>query len=467
MKKKRRLLQSDTFWGAAAVLLVILQFWWLPGEDGSAADSYSTTVDGKLGLFRTLSELFPTVRRESAAAAPQGKSTLIIVSPDEYPTSKEEEELRQFVYQGGCLLFAPSLAKPSVSLPGLGITMSPRWGDLFRSRDVPPPPIPGQATSPPPDAPADPEETDGATNAPETPASSSEGQGSSKGQDSTQGPPVGGTVQEPDDGADETPSLTISGTLAAAPFEIKCNSNIQRPGYASEVLLGSEIDPQAIVWTYGSGQIVVCCSSDIFSNRSMLFRDSRRAAVRLVERAANLPQELAQYSVHDPSEIVISEYFNTTDAYRSTGVLLSPAMRIGTLQLMLVAVLGVWLFFHRFGPASDTVIVHRRSLQESAEAVGNLQYRLSDGGAVIRSYLDYLRSQLRRRFGSSVRLEDPQSIANKARMDVDEVTSQLKEATRMAGVHKLSAHSAASSIRWLSRLQLRLFGNRMTDETSA
>ena len=63
MKKKRRLLQSDTFWGLAAALLVLLQFWWLPGEDGSAADSYSTTVDGKLGLYRTLSQLFPQVTR--------------------------------------------------------------------------------------------------------------------------------------------------------------------------------------------------------------------------------------------------------------------------------------------------------------------------------------------------------------------------------------------------------------------
>jgi hypothetical protein len=70
VKKKRRLLQSDTFWGLAAALLVLLQFWWLPGEDGSAADSYSTTVDGKLGLYRTLSQLFPDVTRESVKVAP-------------------------------------------------------------------------------------------------------------------------------------------------------------------------------------------------------------------------------------------------------------------------------------------------------------------------------------------------------------------------------------------------------------
>ncbi len=467
MKKKRRLLQSDTFWGAAAVLLVILQFWWLPGEDGSAADSYSTTVDGKLGLFRTLSALFPNVRRESAAAAPRGTSTLIIVAPDQYPTSKEEEELRQFVYQGGCLLFAPSLAQPEVDLSALGIRMSRRWSEApdLQGGTVPSPPNTG--TTPPPESGVSPDGSPSKT-APTDDTAGPENKATTTPADSLTAPPIVTTAQVPPPPENhETPSLTINGPLTSLPFEIKCNSTIQRPGYACDVLLGSELDPQAIAWTYGSGQIVVCCSSDIFSNRSMLFRPSRRAAVRLVERAANLPPELAQYSVHDPSEFVISEYFNATDAYRSTGVLLSPMMRIGTLQLLLVAVLGIWLAFHRFGPASETVIVHRRSLQESAEAVGNLQYRLSDGGAVIRSYLDYLRSQLRRRYGSTVRLEDPQSIANKARMDVEEVASKLQEATRMAGVHKLSAHGAASSIRWLSRLQLRLFGNKVTEDPDA
>ena len=85
---------------------------------------------------------------------------------------------------------------------------------------------------------------------------------------------------------------------------------------------------------------------------------------------------------------------------QQTGVLFSPSLRIGTLQLVLVAVLGIWLAFYRFGPAEDVSTLQRRSLTESAQAVGNLQYRLNDGGAVIRSYLEYIRSQLRRRYGS-------------------------------------------------------------------
>lgn len=484
MKKKRRLLQSDTFWGAAAVLLVLLQFWWLPGEDGSAADSYSTTVDGKLGLFRTLSELFPTVRREATRAVPEPGVTLLIVSPDTYPTSREEEELRQFVYNGGTLLFAPSLDKREVDLPALSIRLTPL--SIFDDPEISPPLPPG--VSPPAtnaipsqskkngdeDTPAqdnspqntpapgdDPSMTVDPAVAMDTEPTSSSGQTADAQPDPTisNTPPTGPVVHYERD----TKSVTVSGPLAATPFDIVSRSTIVRPGYASEVLLGSDSDPLAISWIYGSGQIVVCASPDLFSNRSMLYKPSRRTAVRLVERAAVLPPEIAQFSGHNPFTIVISEYFNSTDAFRSTGVLFSPMMRIGTLQLLLVAVLGIWLAFHRFGPASETVHVNRRSLRESAEAVGNLQYRLSDGAAAIRSYLDFLRSQLRRRFGSSVRLEDPVSIAGKARLDVEEVTASLKEATRMANVPKLSASGAANSIRWLSRLQLRLFGTSAED----
>ena len=61
MKKKRRLLQSDTFWGLTAAILVVLQVWCFPGEDGSASDSYGTTVYGKLALYRTVSGLFHIV----------------------------------------------------------------------------------------------------------------------------------------------------------------------------------------------------------------------------------------------------------------------------------------------------------------------------------------------------------------------------------------------------------------------
>ena len=157
---------------------------------------------------------------------------------------------------------------------------------------------------------------------------------------------------------------------------------------------------------------------------------------------------------------MLSEYFNASDSYAQTGVLFSPSLRIGTLQLVLVAVLGIWLSFYRFGPAEEVSTLQRRSLTESAQAVGNLQYRLNDGGAVIRSYLEYIRSQLRRRYGSSVRLDQVESLANRAGMDVDEVRTRLTEAQTLAETAQLSPDKTASSLRWLASFQSRLTGNR-------
>ncbi len=60
--KKRRLQQSDIVWAVLAALLVFLQFYWLPGEKGATSDSYSASIDGKLGLYRTLSKTLPAGR---------------------------------------------------------------------------------------------------------------------------------------------------------------------------------------------------------------------------------------------------------------------------------------------------------------------------------------------------------------------------------------------------------------------
>ena len=129
---------------------------------------------------------------------------------------------------------------------------------------------------------------------------------------------------------------------------------------------------------------------------------------------------------------MLSEYFNASDSYAQTGVLFSPSLRIGTLQLVLVAVLGIWLAFYRFGPAQDVSTLQRRSLTESAQAVGNLQYRLNDGGAVIRE-LSRIHPQsvaptLRQHCASG----SAGGTGHRAGMDVDEVRGRLAEAQALS-----------------------------------
>lgn len=468
MKKKRRLLQSDTFWGIAATVLVLLQFWWLPGEDGSAADSYSTTVDGKLALFRTLSELFPQVERDALNAVPTAPATMILIAPDRYPTDQEEQKLYEFVRSGGDLLFAPNWMRwnwldggkpPEVRMARLGIHLK------FRVEQNSAVPTAAVIGTPAPAAPVT-QAPGSEAPAPEGPIAEAPGAEDSdtaaaSGTPSSSTVPAGPRATAADDAIESENEITATGSLVDAPVNFQSTSTLILPtSFTTETLLtSSRGDVEAATWQLGSGRVLVCSSADLFSNRSMLYKESRRLAVRLVERCANnagTELDLRQ------SSVIINEYFNASDSFRSTGVLFSPSLRTGTLQLLLVAILAVWMAFHRFGPAAEVTSVQRRSLIESAQAVGNLQYRLNDGGAVVRGYLEYISSQLRRRYGSFLRLDQHELIANRSGMDADEVRTQLREAQLMAESSHVSAARAASMLRWLARLQQRLSGSRFS-----
>jgi len=482
VKKKRRLLQSDTFWGLAAALLVLLQFWWLPGEDGSAADSYSSTVDGKLGLYRTLSQLFPDVTRESVIVTPPQSATMILVAPDRYPNEKEQQQLYEFVYNGGDLLFAPNWMSyewatpneslPEVELPSLGIHLT------YRSDSTVAAAIVTAATTAPGAAPATPETSTqdssataedastASTDSPETVGSTPATDGSATRNPTAGSTPVttantGVTAEDNKDGRGV--AVHASSSLVTEYVDFQSTAELQLPSnLTTETLLTSgDGTVEAATWQLGSGRVLVCSSADLFSNRAMLFKGSRRLAVRMVERCSAKEEDEYSTSNSQPA-IVISEYFNASDSFQNTGILFSPTLRIGTLQLLLVAILGIWMAFHRFGPALYVTNSQRRSLTESAQAVGNLQYRLSDGGIVVRSYLDYMTSRLRRRYGSLLRLDQPEQIANRAGMDVEEVRAQLHEAHLMAESGQLSSAKTAAMLRWLARLQQRLEGIRET-----
>lgn len=487
MKKKRRLLQSDTFWGLAAALLVLLQFWWLPGEDGSAADSYSTTVDGKLGLYRTLSQLFPHVEREALRVVPEDSATLILVAPDRYPNAEEQQALYEFVYAGGNLLFAPNwmsptfeegeLTDPDITIPPLGIHL--KYRPRFFGRTTGAPAVPTVPAATPPAAgsgenstPA--AESDAGSLDPQNGASSTSNTANDPAAlapDATDslpvtpngGPPVvspvPGTTAAPDESEAIGHEIDATSNLVSGPVNFTSTATLELPAhFSTETLLTSSTgQAEAATWTIGYGRVLVCSSADLFSNRSLLYKDSRRLAVRLVEYCATNPTD--EYA-EEHTSIVVSEYFNASDSFQSTGILFSPALRIGTLQLLLVAVLGIWMAFHRFGPATDVSNAQRRTLTESAQAVGNLQYRLRDGGVVVRGYLEYMNSHLRRRYGSQLRLDQSAILAARAGMDPEEVQRNLMEAQQMAGSSQLTSARAASSIRWLARLQQRLSGNR-------
>ena len=475
MKKKRRLLQSDTFWALAAALVVVLQFWWLPGEDGSASDSYSTSVDGKLGLYRTLSQLYPRVERDALQVVPEERGCMVLIAPDRYPNDQEQSQLYEFVYNGGTLVFAPNWDDPECEMRSLGIQTTKRmWSTtsvVMPTATTPATPsttpTPGTVEVPPqaempeaaPSSANEPASTNAETEDTKLTPSDAADESKDKQTPGLTAPPALDPSQE-DFESVRTPgeTVTVSSDLLDGSVEWETSADLQVPSYLStESLVVSASDHvEAATWNMGQGCVIACSSPEIFSNRSMLFRESRRLAVRLVERGYLHSRDNAG---QNPS-IVLNEYFNASDSYQQTGVLFSPTLRIGTLQLVLVAVLGIWLAFYRFGPAEDVSTLQRRSLTESAQAVGNLQYRLQDGGAVIRGYLEYIRSQLRRRYGSLVRLDQPEALASRAGMDVEEVRTRLAEAQSLAESVSLSPEKTAASIRWLALFQQRLSGIR-------
>ena len=129
---------------------------------------------------------------------------------------------------------------------------------------------------------------------------------------------------------------------------------------------------------------------------------------------------------------------------------------IGNRPLLLVAVLAIWLAFHRFGPTISAETAPRRSLTESAEAIGNLQVRLADGGPLVGSYLAYLQGLLRKRFGAQVRLDDPVALARRTGLEEHVIREELRRATELTTQPRTSVSTAAAMVRWLCRLQNRL-----------
>lgn len=455
--KKNRLQRSDVLWGLLVAGLVILQFWWLPGDKGTATDSYSNTLDGKLGIYRTLGQLFPAVERNGMELYPDYPATVLMIAPDRYPTDVEQRKLYEFVYNGGTLLFAPNwiMLPPDwtvaeIHIPLLHIQLDPVRSDQ-RSRPVQvvaagaspnTSSIPAESALSPGSAPPETE--------PPMPAEKPEAK------EIAEVPPAAASVvqtqSEDATGGDAVESATTS-PLVTDPINWRTRSKLILPEYLEyQSLVSSAGTTEVATWSLGSGRVTVCSSPDVFSNRSMLDPVARRLAVRLVEQ---LHQHLRDVAGHD-APIVLNEFLNASDSYRNTGVLFSPALRIGTLQLTLLAVLTLWFGFHRFGPAVVAESGQRRTLVDSAMAVGNLQFRLHDGGAVLKNYLEYIRSQLRRRYGSAVKLDQTDAIAIRAGMDVEEVRRNLAEAQRLAAAPSVPPARTAAMLRWLSELQNRL-----------
>lgn len=493
MKKQRHWQRSDLRWLAGAALLILLQFWWLPGDPGAAHDTYSTTIEGELGFFRQLSALSEAghiegrVLRESSRLVPEQPATLLMLGPGRYPNQDEQGELRDFVYNGGVLVFAPRWDEPETELSGLSIRLrSTVLGDALSMQGSLPAPEATVSTTP---QPAEDGNAPLQAEASETPEASDVPEGSKGAGESAESPAA-------EDGADDDSGLTAeaasseSESAEADTTEVSEDPSASEPADADTVAQAGpepvsvesrlvsgpvdwrsagEVDPprfsgvdelvsfggqlQVATWPMGRGRVMVAASADVFSNRSMLFDDSAELAFRLVELAHN-------HHESSSADVVFCEYLTMSNQYRGTAVLLGPVLRNGSLQLLLVAVLAGWYGFHRFGPALLTRRYDRRSLSESAAAVGNLQFTGHNGHEAVAVYREYVFATMRRLFGLSFDPRDIRGVAVRCGMKEEAVRAVLDAANSVIiGGHASNADSA-EAIRGLSRLRQAVVGRK-------
>lgn len=487
MKKKRRLKRSDVSWLLAVGCLILLQFWWLPGDPGTPDDSYSNAIEGKRGLYETLASLsaagmFPEVRRETMQLIPERPCTLLLLSPDRYPNEHETSELDDFVRRGGTLLFAPNWSDPECSVPPLRISTE---ASFFAEESTVSTTVAPVTTSPsdetPPgsddgglqlqaEAPSQPNSAEQVTSAPNDPPNAEVS-------DTQQEAQPGGIFSDdaksdmkkqpgllPDQDSDltsddefedfRTTELRTNSRLVngSVPWRTRATMN-PPPGMQFTSLVESAGGSvQAASWTIGAGLVVVSASPDVFSNAAMLDETQAELAIRLVEHA----HTHHSHQGRSDADVVVNEFLNSSDAYRGTAVLMSPALRSGTLQLVMIGIMAGWCGFHRFGPAIKSKVSQRRSLTDSAVAVGNLQFRAKGGAASVRAYVDYVRTQLRRVHGNSLRLEDVEAVSHRSGIEAAEIQRRVANAERHAQDSTSSSAAVAAAIRELADLQSRL-----------
>lgn len=511
MKKKRQLQTSDLLWLSAVALLVLLQFWWLPGDPGKPDDTYSNSIEGKRGFFQTLKELadaqlLPPVRREARQLVPDEICTLVILSPDLYPNDYEQRELYEFVMNGGSLVFAPSWSEPDCAIPMLSIRMNHGIEDDEATVTVPAL-QPGSKSAP--DATTDSESVNksgmqtaeaeesmsedfivdttstidesfsavdemsedeetsaGGTNSVESTPGSSSGESTEDVVDHAlrispgTGPTLPQTVEvKNSDDFKDVIDLAASSPLMDGAVKWRTRAALHTEGLNPTVLVETASkNIQAAAWSYGNGLVLASASCDVFSNRAMFDESQAELAVRLVLFAhGNHNQPVGT------TQIVVSEYLNTRDSYRGTSILLSPSLRSGTLQLLTIAVLAGWFGFHRFGPAKRDNRLQRRSLKESASAIGNLYFRTQSGAEAVQSYLEYVKSQMQRMFGNSISIDSSQAIAIRTGLDAEEVKTRIDNAVALADTRSANAIQAAVAIRDLSEILRRINGAHECD----
>ncbi len=155
-----------------------------------------------------------------------------------------------------------------------------------------------------------------------------------------------------------------------------------------------------------------------------------------------------------PSDVLLfDESLNATGTPRVVGVLLDPAVRPATVQLLVVLVVFGWRGNRRFGALLPKSAPARHDVADHTNSLGNLYYKAHHSKGALREYLEQLRTELHLRYARGHEPRVLQPIAQRAGMSVEEMQRLLAAAEAAAGKPNLSRRDAAAFIRRLAHLR--------------
>lgn len=208
-----------------------------------------------------------------------------------------------------------------------------------------------------------------------------------------------------------------------------------------EVLVEYDGEVQAVAFDHGAGRIVVVATPLVFSNQLLTYGDNPALAFRLLEAAGSV-----QFVLFDES-------LNASGTAKALGVLLEPALRPLTLQLVLLLALYGWWNCLRYGPLARPAVEARHNLVDHTDTVGVGYWRAKAGAAVLRSYLRALRTEFRPRTVAGTTNALFATAARRLNRPLASVQHDVQAAYRAAKLKSLDRRVAARMIGRLAQIR--------------
>ncbi|NQV24985.1 MAG: hypothetical protein HQ518_11525 [Rhodopirellula sp.] len=428
--------RPELFWLLTVGIVLLLAVWWIPGSTSVDTDSYSVAFGGKKVLYQVLRRLDQNVSRSFDQLVPEdayARDRILILGPARYPTEKEWDSIYRAVIAGHSVVFAAQHGDPQFKAGLFGVEVvsdstKQDVRDLDETAEDEPTSKLKDASEASPDSESPSDKTAG------EPVTSDEEESAEQ-----EAKRSAGRLAEIFQGAKATSRLLEGEVAWRSAGKIKMNND---DGW--DVLVEVDSEPQAVQRKFGSGTFTLVASDDIFSNGAMTSPQRALLAWRLIESTAT------------DGETLFDETLNSSGVPKVFGILFDPLFRPITLQFVLIAMLFGWMGSRRFGPARRSLHTRRRSVVEHAEAVGALYYRAGAGPHAVNCLHEFLKHELRTKFGATIQVDNAETVARQTLADKHEV-QELFDSIRTFSTAKRGSTTAA---RLLKRLSCLLAGIR-------